>query len=130
MVEITDKRLLELVSSKRYKKSKYKIQLINGDYAVKNTKSGKWVDLRSSSHEWSNHSTYWRDCKGTIAEVLATFNYVEPIIEDVSTAHTLDESDFTNPRKSTHVYTTAKTPSKKLKVPTFLTNIIKYFTGE
>lgn len=75
------KRLDEIINSNRYKESKYRILKFNNKYALLNGDLNMYVDLVSpSSLLWSQNDHDFKDCVGSIDEVLYAFDWVEPII--------------------------------------------------
>lgn len=92
VVKTPEMQLRELVKTVRYATSKYKIQLVNDSYyMLKNTESGNWVDLKSNSHEHSVGSTFFKDCKGELSDVIRVFNDLVPYIETIESVKTITE---------------------------------------
>ena len=75
------KRLKNLVESDRYKNSNYQFQKINGDYAIKNKSTERYVDLKNGGHEWVYGTTYTNDCLGSISDIISVFNFLHPIVK-------------------------------------------------
>ena len=79
-----NKKFETLISSDRYVNSNYEIQMVNGYYALKNKNSGKYVDLRSSVHEWTYGDKYTEDCLGSIRNVMSAFYFKCPNIRPIN----------------------------------------------
>ena len=84
-VGVTEKEKLKvLIESERYTESKYRIQIINGAYYLKEGgHDNKYVDLKSYAFSWNNKNSHYRECKGTIKDVIAAFEYRVPVIEEI-----------------------------------------------
>ena len=77
------KKFNKLILTERYKSSNYRIQKINGDYALFNAITDKYVDLWSNRHEWDKRSVYFKDCLRGRRSVINAFNYVDPVITEI-----------------------------------------------
>lgn len=79
------KRLENLIKTDRYLNSNYQIQQINGKWAlyVKNS-DNKYVDLTTNSKHTldlkDNRIYHYKDCIGTLSDVLSAFDYEVPVI--------------------------------------------------
>ena len=71
----------ELVNSDKYKDSKYSIRKVNSRYALFNTKTKKYVDLKSHCYEWEYGGRFTMDCLGSLSSVVSAFNFKSPVIE-------------------------------------------------
>jgi len=76
-------KLSMLVASDRYKNSGYKIQLINSEYYVLNY-GCEYVDLKCNTYKWRFNHRFYRDCKGSLNDVIKAFNELNPNIETIT----------------------------------------------
>ena len=86
MFNINKRKLRRFIESDRYKNNKrYAIQLMNNKhYLLKDNLLDRYVDLKSPGYSWSIGTSYFNDCKGTIDDVIAAFNFKVPIIEEIN----------------------------------------------
>lgn len=77
----TIKRFNELLSSDRYKNSRYIIYKINNNYALRI--GDYFVDLKSNWYTWDKTDKHFKDCIGTKMTILRVFNYVNPIETEI-----------------------------------------------
>ena len=81
-------KLKKLIKSDRYKKSKYKIKILNGRYVL-TSNDRFYVDLWAFYYSWPIGHRNFNDCKGNAVQVYRAFNYHNPIIEEIETLITL-----------------------------------------
>jgi len=75
-------KLIQLVSSEKYKRSFYRIQHINNSYYVLSIGS-EYVDLKSNAYKWGFNHRFYKDCKGSLSDVIKAFNEINPDIETI-----------------------------------------------
>lgn len=77
----SSERLLNLIYTDKYKNSKYKIQKIN-DYYVLNI-GDEYVDLTLIAYKWRFNHRFYKDCKGSLNQVIDAFNELNPDVETI-----------------------------------------------
>ena len=77
------KKLKSLLESEHYSKSSLKIVKINDAYGIRCKSSGKYIDLKTGGHSWNPSDSYFKDCIGTADEVLARYQMLDPIVEQI-----------------------------------------------
>ena len=77
------KKLKSLLESEHYSKSSLKIVKVNDAYGIQRKSSGEYIDLKSCGHSWNPGDSYFKDCIGTADEVLALYQMLDPIVEQI-----------------------------------------------
>lgn len=74
--------LNELVTTKRYKESNYKIFRLDGDYyGIHNSETNMWAELSSPNFGKKKFHLGWEsECKGSLRKVITTYQQMVPEI--------------------------------------------------
>ena len=84
MFNANKKRLYKLIETDRYKNANYRIEKVNGLFAIKEKSSGDYVDLCNGVHRWQYGSSYTSDCLGSLWRVLKIFDFCVPIVKPIN----------------------------------------------